>query len=52
MKKTYIIPQMKTIRINASQQLLQSSNPGLTGTYGGGTVLSRESSKNYDWDEE
>ncbi len=41
MKKTYINPTMKVVNIKTNTQLLAGS-PGLSGEYGGGTILSRE----------
>jgi len=40
MKKTYIKPENTVVRLNTETMIAQS--PGLTGTYNGGSVLSRE----------
>jgi len=50
MKKTYIVPTSKLVKIHTTH-LLTGSNPELTGTYQGGKVLSRRD-RSYDWDEE
>ena len=49
MKKTYINPKMIVVEIN-HQTLLTVSNPGLGGSYNGGTILAPELS--IDDDEE
>lgn len=49
MKKTYIIPTLEVVKIQTTTIL--AGSPGLTGTYTGGTVLSREGGDS-DWDEE
>ena len=51
MKKTYIVPTSKLVKIHTTH-LLNVSSPQLTGTYKeGGTILSRRD-RSYDWDEE
>ena len=49
MKKTYIIPTLKVVKIQTTTIL--AGSPGLTGTYNGGTVLSRQDADS-DWNEE
>lgn len=49
MKKTYIIPTLKVVKIQTTTIL--AGSPGLTGTYTGGAVLSREGGDS-DWNEE
>ena len=49
MKKTYIIPTSKVVKIQTTQLL--NGSPKLNGTYNGGTVLSREQ-RNSGWDED
>jgi hypothetical protein len=52
MKKTYMIPTLQVVKIQPSRIL--AGSPELTGTYTGGTVLSRESkfseSADDDWE--
>ena len=40
MKKTYMIPTLQVVKIQPSRIL--AGSPELTGTYKGGTVLSRQ----------
>jgi len=51
MKKTYIIPTLQVVKIQTTQFI--AASPGLTGTYTGGTVLSREAGVTNDdnWEE-
>ena len=49
MKKTYIIPTLKVVKIQTTTIL--AGSPGLTGTYTGGAVLSRQDADS-EWDEE
>jgi hypothetical protein len=49
MKKTYMIPTMKVVKIQPARIL--AGSPDLTGTYNGGKVLSRQA-RFSDWDEE
>ena len=49
MKKTYKNPTLKVVKVNPARIL--AGSPGLTGTYSGGTVLSRQSDFS-DWSDE
>lgn len=49
MKKTYCNPTLKVVKIQTTQIL--AGSPQLTGTYNGGTILSREA-RFSDFDEE
>lgn len=49
MKKTYIIPTLKVVKVQTTHLL--TGSPELTGTYSGGTVLSRQGGGS-DWDED
>ena len=50
--KKYIIPEMTIVQIKRGIHLLNGSNPELTGTYTGGTILGREADFDFDDDEE
>lgn len=49
MKKTYNIPTLKVVKIHTA--CILAGSPGLTGTYNGGTVLSRQDRGSF-WDDE
>ena len=51
MKKTYMIPTLQVVKIQTTQIL--AGSPGLTGTYDGGEILSREAGVTDDdnWEE-
>jgi len=53
MKKTYMIPTLQVVKIQTTQFI--AASPGLTGTYTGGKVLSREAnfseSDDDNWEE-
>ena len=53
MKKTYMIPTLQVVKIQTTQFI--AASPGLTGTYNGGKVLSREAnfsdSDDEDWED-
>ena len=50
--KKYIIPEMTIVQIKRGVHLLSGSEPGLTGTYTGGTILGREADFDFDDEEE
>ena len=51
MKKTYMIPTLQVVKIQPSRIL--AGSPELTGTYGGGQILSRDASfsDSDDWED-
>jgi len=49
MKKTYIAPTLKVVKIQTTQLL--TGSPQLNGTYNGGTVLSRQQ-RDSGWDDD